>query len=160
MSKEVEGVYSVGDVGEVSVIDAPQWSIDALHAVDRELRAARRIATDRQLTTQAAQDKVIRYIDENIRPANPAVADVLSQKISAAPRRKWPRIIDRMLRVLALAVILTGGTNDLVAFPETVETGIEFVMELYERVANGTPKADSSRSSADPSDPPPSAGER
>lgn len=139
IARVMEGSYNFDRNGVATPVDAPQWSIDLLNRVQGKLRTAERIVANPALTTRAAHDKVIRYIDESIRPENPAVADVLSEKLDAKPRKKWVTVIRRMGVAVSLIVGAIGLVNDVVELPQSIEVAREWVSEAYEQAANGSP---------------------
>jgi hypothetical protein len=140
-ARVMDGRFSSGPGESVVVHEAPQWTVNALRRMRAQLHQAETIAKDRTLSARAAHDKVIGFIDQSIRPQNPAVADVLSEKLDAKPRKKWVTVIRRMGIAVSFLVGAVGFANDVVDLPQSIEVAREWVREAYEQAANGSPAA-------------------
>lgn len=117
------------DITGLRLTDAPQWSIDALDSIRQSLTKIADVADDTQLSDVAALDKIAAYLDRDIRPYNPKVADFASGKIREAPRKNWKKIS-------ATLGIILGAMAGIVTIHDFAELGIETLNALYEQASH------------------------
>ena len=114
----MEGTFNFDADGMATVVDAPQWSRDALDSIQSRLTALERVVVDKTVSDAAAFARLETTIEE-VRAENARLADLFQTTTAQKPRN----------RLKAIVV----GIGAMVAFLATVPAAFDGIDEIMER---------------------------